>query len=236
MTATPLEDLKTAWQTLDRKLERQHTLAMHQSKETTFTKLRGGLRPLVVGQVIQSVFGLMLALFAGGFWFDHIGKPHLMIYGLLLHAYGIMMMVFGIRDLILIQAVDYGAPVLTIQKQLAELRAWRLRAGIWFAVAGCLVWVPGLLVLFYFLGTDLWVHKPEVVYWNIASSLGCLGCLGLCFGVFWWSRRPGHERFAKSLRDSSIGKRINRAQEMLAEVESFEREGNGAMTTVSSHD
>lgn len=222
MTATTLDDLKTAWQALDRKLERQHRLSLHQIKEIELPKLRGGLRPLVVGQIIQTVLGLVLALFAGGFWFDHIGTPHLMIYGLILHVYGIMMMVFAIRDLVLIQAVDYGAPVLTIQKQLAELRAWRLRAGIWLAAAGCLVWVPGLLVLFYFLGADLWVHKPEVVYWNVVSSLVCLG---LCAGVFWWSRRPGQERFAKSLRDSSIGKRITRAQEMAAEIDRFEDTG-----------
>lgn len=222
MTATTLDDLKTAWQTLDRKLERQHTLAVHQLKETRLAKLRGGLRPLVTGQIIQIVFGLLLALFAGGFWFDHIGEGHLMIYGVLLLAYGILMMVFGIRDLFLIHAIDYGAPVLTIQKQIAELRSWRLRTGIWCAAAGCLVWVPGLLVLFYFLGADLWVHKPEVVYWNVVSSLVCLG---LCSGVLWWSRRPGQERFAKFLRDSSVGKRITRAQEMAAEIERFEDTG-----------
>jgi hypothetical protein len=222
MTASTLDELKTAWQALDRKMERQHALSLHQFRETKLAKLRGGLRPLVAGQIIQLVFGLLLALFAGGFWFDHLGVPHLMIYGLLIHAYGIMMIVFGIRDLILIQTVDYGAPVLMIQKQLAELRAWRLRAGIWFAAAGCLVWVPGLLVLFYFLGADLWMHKREVVYWNAASSLACLA---LCAGVFWWSRRPGQERFAKYLRESSVGKRITRAQETLAEIERFEDAG-----------
>jgi hypothetical protein len=224
MTATTLDDLKTAWQTLDRKLERQHALSLHQFKETKLAKLRGGLRPLVGGQIIQIVFGLMLTLFSGSFWFDHIGKPHLMIYGLLLHAYGIMMMVFGIRDLVLIRAVDYGAPVLTIQKQLADLRAWRLRAAVWFAVAGCLIWVPGILVLFYFMGADVWMRHPDVVYWNAASSVLCLG---IGYGIIWWSRRPGQERFAKSLRESSVGKRITRAQEMAAEIDRFERDEAG---------
>lgn len=222
MTASTLDDLKTAWQALDRKLERQHTLALHQFKQTKLAKMRGGLRPLVIGQVFQLVIGLMLALFAGGFWFDHIGKAHLMIYGLLLHGFGIMLMVFAIRDLILIHGIDYGAPVLAIQKQLAELRAWRRRAGTWFAVAGCLIWLPGLLVMFYLRGADLWLHKPAYVFWNIVVSLACVG---VAFGLFWFSRRPGQERLAKKLQESPAGKRIERAEQMLAEIERFEDAG-----------
>jgi hypothetical protein len=222
MTASTLDDLKTAWQALDQKLERQNKFALDQFKETIFSKLRGGFRPLVAGQTVQTIIGLMLALFAGSFWFDHIGRPHLMICGVVLHAFGVMMMGFAIRDLAFIHRIDYDAPVLAIQKQLAELRAWRLRAGVWFAVAGCLIWAPGLLVLFYLGGADLWVHKPEWVYWNIASSFLCLA---LCYGVLWWSRRPGQERLAKYLQDSSAGKSVTRAQAMLAEVERFE--GNG---------
>jgi hypothetical protein len=219
MTASTIDDLKTAWQALDRKLERQHTLALHQFKETKLSKLRGGFRPLVVGQIIQAILGLMLALFAGSFWFDHIGTPHLMVYGLSLHAFGVMMMVFAIRDLALIHAIDYDAPVLAIQKQLAALRSWRLRAGIWFTVAGCLIWVPLIFVLFYLIGADVWVHQRAVVYWNVASGFLCLG---IAYGIVWWSRRPGQERLANYLRESSIGKCVTRAQEMLAEVERFE--------------
>ncbi len=223
MTASTLDDLKTAWQALDRKLERQHAFASRQFKETKLAKLRGGFRPLVAGQTIQTIIGLMLTLFAGSFWFDHISTPHLMICGLMLHAFGLMMMVFAIRDLAFIHGIDYDAPVLAIQKQLGELRAWRLRAGVWFAVAGCLIWAPGLLVLFYLAGTDVWVHKPVVVCWYVASSFLCLV---LSYGLLWWSRRPGQERLAKYLQDSSAGKSITRAQAMLAEVERFERDGD----------
>jgi hypothetical protein len=222
MTASTLDDLKTAWQALDRKLERQHALALHQFKETKLAKVRGGFRPLAVGQIIQTIIGLMFALFGGSFWFDHIGKPHLMIYGLVVHAFGIMMMVFGIRDLAFIGAIDYDASVLDIQKRLAELRAWRVQAGIWFTVAGCLIWVPGLFILFYLIGADVWVLHPDVVYWNVASSVACLG---IAYGIVRWSRRPGNERLAKYLKESSVGKSVTRAQEMLAEIERFERDG-----------
>jgi hypothetical protein len=222
MTASTLDDLKTAWQALDRKLERQHTLVLHQFRETKLAKVRGGFRPLVIGQIIQMVSGLMLALFAGSFWFDHIGTPHVMIYGILLHAYGIMLIVFALRDLVFIHEIDYGAPVVAIQKQIARVRAWHRRAGIWFAVAGCFVWVPLMLMVFYGLGVDVWVANRVVVYWFLFSSFICLA---LTYGLIWWSRRPGRERLAKYLQDSSAGKTVTRAQQMLAEIERFEGEG-----------
>jgi hypothetical protein len=223
MTASTLDDLKTAWQALDRKLERQHALVLHQFKETKLAKVRGGFRPLVIGQIIQTIIGLMFALLGGSFWFDHIGKPHLVIYGLLLHAYGIMMIVFALRDMVFIHEIDYGAPVVAIQKQIARVRAWRQRAGVWFAVAGCFIWVPLILMIFYGLGADVWMKSRDVVYWFLLSSSICLA---LTYGLIWWSRRPGRERLAKYLRDSSAGKTVTRAEEMLAEIERFERDGD----------
>ena len=35
----------------------------------------------MVGQIIQLIAGVLLAVFAGSFWVDHIGVPHLMFYG-----------------------------------------------------------------------------------------------------------------------------------------------------------
>ena len=45
--------------------------------------------------------------------------------------YGVMMIIFAARDLYLIKDFDYAAPVLVLQKQIAELRRWHLRAGLW---------------------------------------------------------------------------------------------------------
>ena len=221
MSTTTLDDLKIAWQTLDRRLERQHALALQQFKETKLARLRGGFRPLVTAQSIQVIFGVMLALYSGGFWFRHLGTPHLMVYGLLLHAFALMMIVFASRDLVLINSIDYDAPVLAIQKQIAVLRAWRLKAGVWFAVTGCFMWTPFILVMFYVMGVDVWVRNPRVVGWYVASSFLCLG---LSYALLVWSRRPGQTRLAKHLQDSSAGRSVTRAQAMLDEIERFERE------------
>ena len=68
MQATELEDLKATWQTLNRNLERQHTLALHQLRESKHNRFPAGFRPLVAGQIIQIICGALLSLIAGNFW------------------------------------------------------------------------------------------------------------------------------------------------------------------------
>lgn len=221
MTYTELDDLKSTWQTLNRTLERQHALALHQFRESKLTRFRSGFRLLVIGQVIQIICGALLAILGGSFWFDHIGVAHLMIYGISVHAYGVMLIIFAARDLFLIQRLDYAAPVLVLQKQIADLRRWHLRSAFWFGVTGCVIWIPLMLMIFHGLGADIWAHKPSVVGWFVVSSLPCLGIL---FGLVFWSRRPGKEKFAKNLENNSAGRSVNRAQALLEEIERFEKE------------
>ncbi len=221
MQATELDDLKATWQTLNRNLERQHTLALLQFRESKHNRLRAGFRPLVAGQIIQIICGALLSLISGNFWVNHLGVLHLMVYGISVHAYGLMLILFAARDLYLIKRLDYAAPVLTLQKQLADLRAWHMQAGLWFGVAGCFVWIPLLLMIFKGLGADVWVHNPDVVGWLLFSGVICLGIMA---GIIVWSRRPGKEQFASSLANSSAGRAVKRAEALLAEIESFERE------------
>jgi hypothetical protein len=221
MPLTELDDLKTAWQTLNRNLERQNALVLHQFKESKLARFRSRFRPLIVGQIIQLIAGVLLAVFAGNFWVDHVGTPHLMFYGISLHAYGIMCIVFAARDLFLISRLDYAAPVLALQKQIANLRAWHVRAAVWFGVAGCFIWIPLMLVIFYKLGADVWVRNPGVVGWFVFSGLICVG---LFYGIIFWSRRPGREKLAQRLASSSAGRSVKRAQTVLDEIRRFEAE------------
>ncbi len=218
---TELDDLKSTWQTLNRTLERQHALALHQFRENKLTRFRAGFRPLVTGQIIQIIFGAVLALIGGSFWVDHLGVAHLMIYGISVHLYGLMCILFAARDLFLIKQFDYAAPVLVLQKQIARLRAWHVRAGLCFGVAGCFIWIPVMLMIFNGLGADVWVRNPDVVGWFVLSGFVSLGIL---YGIVAWSRRPGREKFARNLEASSAGRSVRRAQEMLEELERFEQE------------
>ena len=221
MQPIEIDELKTVWQTLNRNLERQNAIALHEFKERKLARLHSVFRPLVTGQIVQIIAGALLALIGGSFWVDHLGVAHLMIYGISLHLYGLMFIVFGARDLFLIRRMDYGAPVLALQKQLIALRRWHVWAGLWFGIIGCFIWIPAMLMIFYGLGADVWARNPGVVGWFVLSGVVCLGIL---LGIVYFSRRPGREKFAHKLESSSSGRSVNRAQAELSEIERFERD------------
>jgi len=161
---------------------------------------------------------LMTGLFAP-FWVEHLQTPHLLLTGLSLHAYAMMMIVFAVRDLYMIFSIDYSSPVLDIQKRIAELRAWHLRVGPIFAITGSIVWIPMGLVVFYWLGADVWLHSPNFVYWMIANSVVCVV---LVYGFIRWSR-SSTSKFARYLVENAAGKSVGRAQAVLAEISQFEK-------------
>jgi hypothetical protein len=216
-----LDELKQAWQSLDRQLEKQNALNLHLFMESKLAKMKSGLRPLVFGQAVLLAVGVLMTVVFAPLWVRNLDTPHLVVYGLSLHVYSVMIIASAARNLIMIGKIDYSAPVLEIQKQLAELRSWQLRSGFWFALIGCFIWTPMLMGVFYWLGADIWVHKPAFVYWCLASSFVAVA---LTWGLIRFSQRPGQEKLRKAIYDSAAGRSLTRAQAALDEIARFEQD------------
>lgn len=222
MTATfELDDLKQAWQSIDRRLERQYALDLEQFRDSRLQRARGPLRLLAFGQVLQLIGGgAFTALFARFGW-RHLDQAHLALAGGLLAAYAAMCWTFAVRDLVLINRIDYAAPVLEIQRRLAALYQWHGYNSRWFVVTGCLMWVPLTQLAFYALGADLWIAAPEVVASFWASA-------GFCLLVAWQlvrhSRKPGNRWLAALVERAALGHSLIHARALLDEIDRFERE------------
>jgi len=200
-----LDDMKSAWQSLDRRLEQQNNS----------TKLTRTLSPLRRGQVIQIMTGAILMLLAGSFWVDHRATLHLLLPGLMLHAYGLLMVLSAARTLYLLSQVDYSAPLLEIQHQFADLQFWRARIEQpFFAIVGCFLWIPLTLLVFNALGADLWISARGVVYWFIFSGFVCVA---IAYGVKLWLP-------VSTLENSFAGRAIRNARQQLEQLSSFEQE------------
>ena len=218
--AMELDDMKAAWQTLNQRLETQTALNMQMFKEGKLDKLRRGLRPLVWGQAIQIAAGALLALWGGSFWVDHSTVPHLLIAGLIVHATGIAMIALGALMETLIARIDYSAPVLTIQRQLAQLRKVYVRAGTAVGLPWFVLWVPFTMVaLKSVFGPDLYLNAPQMVRDNVGFGIVCI--LGALIYLRWAGGRP---RVARRLDDFAAGRSIVRAQGLLDEIARFEQE------------
>jgi hypothetical protein len=167
-----LDELKEGWAILDRRLS---ALEVSLVAGRAVSGVRSELRPLRWGQAVQAVLGAGLARAAGSFWVDNRDAAGPLVAGLLLHAYGIAMIVAAARNLVLAARATETAPVLTLQKRVAELRAWRIREGYWFGVVGCFMWVPMLVWGFAWLGVDIVAARPVFMAFNVLAGFLCLG-------------------------------------------------------------
>lgn len=217
-----LDDLKSAWQSLNERMDRQAALNLQILKEARLDKTRRGLRPLAWGQAFGMGVGAILALASAAFWVDHRAVPHLLIPGLIMHAYGLAMILCGARIQLLIGRIDYAAPVVEIQRRLAELRRFYIQSGKWIGLPWFVLWVPFMQVAFMGLfGADLYLNTQASWFFNINLAVGAvLWLLALALG--WWaSRRPA---LAGKVDRAMAGRSLNRAQQELEAIAEFEQE------------
>lgn len=216
-----LDDLKQAWQALDRRLEREaerrHAFDFAQYRDRKVASARRWMLPVKLGLALRMVCGVALVVAAATYASARLGLPHLVASGLLLQAYGLLLVGSAAWEMQLATEIDYAEPVLAIQRRLAKLQAWRVRlVPVWMAT-GCFVWIPATLVVFEAAwGADVYRHAPQVVGWLVVS--GAVAVL-----AFWvvGRRVPGA---AALLNDSSVGSPIGRARRVLHEIARFEAE------------
>lgn len=221
-TTMEFDDMKAAWQTLDRRLEQQHELNLQLFRDSRVDKARSGLRPLFWGQIAQILFGVLMILLGVSVWSNHREVTHLLVSGIVVHVYGVVAIMLAAITIGMIQRLDYAAPVLTIQKQLAQLRWFYIHNGMLVGLSWWVFWVPFVMSFFMWLaGADFYANMPAVLNWSLA-----VGVVGLF--VTWafqrWAQRSGHSRLRKLMDDSMTGSSLRKAQSVLDEIRRFEQE------------
>lgn len=217
-----LEDMKAAWDILDKRLTEQNRLALQALTDNRIDRAKSALWPLALGLGVQILFGLALAIPFAIFWIRHLDSIHLAIAGMMVHAYGLMMIIDAGSQLAMIRQIDHGKPVVEIQMALAKLRDRRVRLAPWlYGVTGCVIWVPFLMVVFAALGADIWVKVPSVMNWFILSA--AVSLTGLFLIQWLVTRRPG-SWLARSVADMNAGNSLIKARKFLEELEQFQKE------------
>lgn len=209
-----MQELEQAWQGIDERLE-QHGALLHELRRRDAVDVaRAHLHRLSLRQLAQLAIGILIVLWAGGYWVDHWGQPHLVVYGVAIHAYGLALVVAAAVQLARVARVDYRAPVLDVQRQLLALRRLRVRSERGLLILGFVMWVPFLFVAVRrFLHLDVWLARPEVVWWNLAAGVG------LAAGVAWFTHR-----FRDAFERDAAGRSLREAEAELAELAGSIRE------------
>tara|TARA_B110000858_G_scaffold197470_2_gene259187 strand:- start:1076 stop:1741 length:666 start_codon:yes stop_codon:yes gene_type:complete len=212
------EQLQSAWQSLDKNLDRQNSLLLEQSRDRKLLLLRKPLQPLQRSQTAQILFGIAMTIFSVSVWTRHpVGGP-LFIAAVVMHLYGIAMAILGGVVQGLIRSVDMASQILTIQKKLARLRKVYVICSMALGLVWWVLWIPFMMMVFDVLfGADMYVNMGMAIKWLIVG--GFIG-LALTVMIHRWALR--HPRFGKIVEASAAGINLNRAQLVLDDILEFE--------------
>lgn len=196
-----LDDLKRTWESCNEKLNAGIRWNSNRLRESLLGKTETALKRLSRLLAIELVVSLVAALWLGSFLWAHAGEARFLVPAAALHLGVIALVVVGARQIAAISRVDYGAPVVAIQRRLETLRVERIRATKWTLLLAPLAWTPLSIVAAQALfGMDL--YAAFGVSWLAANLL--FGLLVIAFAL-WISKR-----FAASLERSSLMRELLR--------------------------
>lgn len=211
-----LDDFKQTWQSMDRRLEQQFALSVQLFRDGRLDKVHRGLRPLVWGQAIQILCGALGLLVLGPIWVTHWRDGAVLASGLVVHAYCVGLIVLGAKVEYAIARLDYGAPVVEIQRQLTQLRrTYAVHGALFLGLPWWFLTAPLLVVL---SRGAIMTAAPSAIWSQLA-----IGAAGLAATAWFyrWSHRPERAGFARKIDDATTGGSLRRAQAALDEIARF---------------
>ena len=220
-----LDDLKTEWMARDRQLETQLRMNTLLLRETLLDK-----HSATAGNVFQILFTIPFLAFFGWFIARHIDEPAFLLPAVLLQAWTVVMLALSIHQRSQLRGLDYGRPVLELQRQIEQIKIARLNTFKWAFLTGQLLWwIPFVLVLFKgLLGVNLYTvsdFMPSFIAWNIAFSVAFVP-FALWASKLLSGRLGALPRFQK-FTDGIAGSDVTVAREFLRKLEGFGREVEG---------
>lgn len=218
--AMELDDLKSAWQLLEQRLERQSRLQLQLLQDRKLDRVRGRLRRVYWGKIVQFLFGDLLLLAGIMATIRHHAEPHLLACSLFLLAYGLLLIVLGGLTLARVDRVDYDAPVLEIQERIGRLQQAEVVYGICAGLPWWLLWLAiFILEMKAWAGVDLWLAAPAFVWVSIA--IGLAGLL-VSMRLYRRSQAAPQSRLGRWFERHVGARSLREARDALAEVRRFE--------------
>ncbi len=220
-----LDALKLKWAEQDRKLDLNIRLNRRLLLATNLNRVQSPLRRMAFFLGLEAAIGLVVAIVMGGFIYDNLGTARFVLPALALHIWVIANTAAAIRLMVGALQIDYDKPIATIQKQLEELRALRIRVTQWALLTGQLVWwMPFIIVaLKGWFGVD--VYRFVGVNFVVVNLLFGVAAIPL---AIWLSgkfgERFGRTSFMRGLMRDLAGYNLNAATGFLAKISRFAEE------------
>jgi len=219
-----LDEMKQAWARMDLRQDGMEALLRRDFRDRRLDKARSTLRWSLWGLALEIAGWLAFVVFVASFWVAHRQVTHLLVIGLLLHAYGIAGIWSSATQLFLLSRIYlFDAPVLVLQRRLAQLRRFRMVSTLALGLPWWFLWLLlPLVVLTWWSGVDLFAGAARWIWANMA-----VGAVGVGFSL-WLARRlagrPLRSPWLQRVVDDMSGCTLARASRQLDEIARFERE------------
>lgn len=202
-----MHELEQAWGAVDARLSQQELILRRMETGRGMDSLRSRLRLVSAWQVVELLIGVAIVLWAGGYWWDHLDQPHVALYGIGIHLFGLALIITSARQLYRLTVIDYRQPVVAVQSQLLALRRMRAQGERVLLVVGFVAWVPFLFLVLRRFGMDVWLTRPDVVLWNLGA-----GVLMAVVAALLMRRYPG------AFEKDATGRRLREIEAELADL------------------
>jgi len=171
-------------------------------------RVKDSLRPLFRAQLLQILIGVALIALGARCWAPNTHVPHRLVSGVILHVYGVLLLIAAAAVVARIKRIDYSKPVDAVRNRLDSVRSLYLRVGPLAGFPWWLMWIPASVAI----GFD-----AVVVYRNSLLPSLVIGAVGLIVSLWLYLRAL---RSSQSCRRQFVGGSITAAYLALDEIES----------------
>jgi hypothetical protein len=219
-----LDEMKQAWAHMELRQDGLETLLRQDLRDRRRDKARASMRWGLLWQSVEVACWLAFVVWIASFWVAHRQVTHLLVVGLLLHAYGIAGIWSSVTQWFLLSRIYlYDAPVLVLQRRVAQLRRFRMVSTLALGLPWWFLWLLlPLVALTWWSGVDMFAAPSGWIWANMAVGVAGSAC------SLWLARRlarhPIKSAWLQRMVDDLSGRTLVRVSRQMAEIAQFERE------------
>lgn len=218
-----LEQMQSAWQSLERSFEHQHHATDFLVRERRFGAMRSRLHTFAWAHVAQIAIGVALVALGVAVWSRNGVAAVPFAIGVVVHAFGLVNIAWAVATIAHVTSIDYSAPVLAIQQRLAAIARFEAIGVLVCALPWWFMWALVVAAAFSLGGASF--DEGSLSAWLATSiGVGVVGFIATWFGYL-WARRSGRAALAATLRRLVVGASLRRAHDEIDALRRFESEG-----------
>jgi hypothetical protein len=226
-----LNEIKSLWETYDKKLEASLKLNQHFIDLIEAEKVKSKLAPLFWRRMAEGIVQLACMIFLVVFLVRNFFEPVYSISALSLIAFYMVAFINSIKQLVIIKRMDYSNDIVTLQSGLAMLQAHNLDYArmIVLFIPACLAFPTVVLKAINDLHIAAFANKDMMTltggHWWTAQLAATLSLIPLglwCYKQL--SYKNLHKKWVRDFIQRSSGKRVRKAAEFMKELHSLKFE------------